>query len=85
MANLDDVIVAATGTRSFSPPPGSGTSDFGQAYLLATIFYAACAAGCSKSVLRSLSKTLSPLAVEILLWIRDEMAASTLQPDQDPI
>jgi hypothetical protein len=57
-------------------PRRADMGEFAQATLDADAFFAACLAGWDRGTLRSLSKKLSPLAVEILLRKRDAMIAT---------
>jgi hypothetical protein len=54
-------------------------AEFAQATLDAEAFFAACRAGWDRRTLRTLSKKLSPTAVEILLQLRDEWNARRAQ------
>jgi hypothetical protein len=63
-----------------SPPPGAGTPAFEQADREANAFLAAWLAGWDKRTLKSLRKKLSPLAVEIVSWAFDEIAAAAIAP-----
>jgi hypothetical protein len=80
MTMTENVIWFRADYKISSPPPGAGTPEFKQADLEANAFLAAWLAGWDKRTLKSLSKKLSPLAVEIVRWARDEMAAAMINP-----
>jgi hypothetical protein len=76
MTRKNNVIRLRNGSKVLAPPRGTRVAEFAQATLDAEAFFAACRARWDRRTLRTLSKKLSPLAVEILLRKRDQMAAA---------
>jgi hypothetical protein len=75
-ARKNNVVWLRQGVQVPSLPPCTDIAEFVQATLDAEAFFAACRARWDRRTLRTLSKKLSPLAVEILLRKRDHMAAA---------
>jgi hypothetical protein len=71
----NNVVWLRQGVQVPSLSPRTEIGEFAQATLDAEAFFAACRAGWDRRTLTSLSKKLSPLAVEILLRKRDTMMA----------
>lgn len=79
MTMTENVIRFRGDYKISSPPPGVGTPEFAQADVEASAFLAAWLAGWDRRTLKSLSKKLSPLAVAIVRWARDEMASAMIK------
>ena len=67
------------------PPPGTGTPDFEQADAEAAAFFAVWLANFDTKTLKYIGKKLSPLALQIVRWGRDELAAAMIDNDHSDV
>jgi len=65
-----------------SPPPGIGTPEFDEADAQASVLIIASRAGFDIRTLWTIAHQLSPLALRIVLWTRNELDAARIQAEE---